>query len=105
MDSIVTARVPSEIKEQGNDVLRAIGATPTQLVNAAYEYVLAYGKLPRMSAGDSDPATRALSAEQKKLLRSFVAESTYAVPESYWGDKSYKDLIEEGRRLDYEALA
>ena len=39
-DAIVTARVPAEIKKQGNAVLREIGSTPTELVNAAYRYVL-----------------------------------------------------------------
>lgn len=105
MDSIVTARVPSEIKEQGNDVLRSIGATPTQLVNAAYEYVLACGKLPQPSLSNPDAASRTLALEQQERLRAFVAESTYAVPESFWGEKSYRDLLEEGRRRDYEALA
>ena len=42
-DAIVTARVPAEIKKQGNAVLREIGSTPTELVNAAYRYVLKRG--------------------------------------------------------------
>ena len=40
MDAIVSARVPIALKERGNDVLREIGATPTQLINAAYEFIL-----------------------------------------------------------------
>ncbi len=47
MDAIVTARVPAEVKEQGSAVLREIGATPTQLVNAAYRYLLSERKLPQ----------------------------------------------------------
>lgn len=104
MDSIVTARVPSEIKEQGNDILRSIGATPTQLVNAAYEYVLAHEALPQAMPERPDSSKRALSPEQKLRLESFVARSTCVVPESYWDGKSYKELLEEGRRRDYEAL-
>ena len=30
---------------------------------------------------------------------------TREVPESFWLDCSYKELLEEGRRADYEALA
>ena len=45
-DAIVTARVPAEIKKQGNAVLREIGSTPTELVNAAYRYVLKERELP-----------------------------------------------------------
>ena len=39
-DAIVTARVPVEIKRQGNAVLKKIGSTPTELVNDAYRDVL-----------------------------------------------------------------
>lgn len=46
-DAIVTARVPAEIKKQGNAVLREIGSTPTELVNAAYRYVLKERELPK----------------------------------------------------------
>ena len=44
MDAIVTARVPVAVKEQVGSILRDIGSTPSQLVNAAYEYVLAEHK-------------------------------------------------------------
>ena len=46
VDSIVTARVPTEIKKQGNAVLEKIGATPTELINSAYEYAISHGSLP-----------------------------------------------------------
>lgn len=39
----VTARVPAEIRRQGNAVLEQLNATPTELIRAAYEYVLATG--------------------------------------------------------------
>ena len=47
MDATVSARVPVAVKEQGNSVLRSIGATPSQLINAAYEFVLSERELPR----------------------------------------------------------
>ena len=47
MDAMVTARVPVEVKERVGSILREMGSSPTELVNAAYDYVLKYGKLPR----------------------------------------------------------
>lgn len=103
MDSFVTARVPAEIKEQGNAILKSIGSSPTQLVNAAYEYVLAEGEVPQPSMrfrekGRLDPSLLEGLAESLRA-------TTFAVPEAYWGGKSYKELIEEGRRAEYEALS
>ena len=46
MHAMVTARVPLEIRDQVNAKLRSIGSSPTELVNAAYDYVLATGELP-----------------------------------------------------------
>ena len=45
-DSIVTARVPKEIREQGDSALKRIGSTVTELVNSAFEYVIRTGELP-----------------------------------------------------------
>ena len=46
MDSIVTARVPVEVKNQVSEVLESLGLNTTKLINAAFEYVLVTGKLP-----------------------------------------------------------
>ena len=46
MHAMVTARVPVEIRDQVNAQLRSIGSSPTELVNAAYDYVLRTGQLP-----------------------------------------------------------
>ena len=47
MDAIVSARVPIALKERGNGILHDIGSTPTQLINAAYQFVLAEHELPK----------------------------------------------------------
>ncbi len=39
MDSIVTARVPVEVKNQVSEVLESLGLNTTKLMNAAFEYV------------------------------------------------------------------
>ncbi len=113
MNDMVTARVPSEIKRQGNNVLKQIGATATQLVNAAYEYVIAEGRLPSpRKATGADPSLDGTTLQTRTLPPSAVAElsaslatSTFEVPASFWDGRPYKDLIAEGRRADYEALA
>lgn len=104
MDAIITARVPVEVKEQVNEILKEIGATQTQLVNAAYDYVLSQRELPIVRP-PLRRASRMLTAEQKRDLRERVESMTFAVPEDFWAGRSYKDIIAEGKAADYEALA
>lgn len=113
MYEMVTARVPSEIRRQGNAVLKEIGATPTQLVNAAYEYILAKRRLPKTSSDttsqarfdDGEIVHRRLDSESLRQLEESIERSTLRVPASFWEGASYKDVIAKGRRADYEALA
>ena len=71
MDAIVSARVPIALKERGNGILHDIGSTPTQLINAAYQFVLAEHELPK----PHDPlegmrgAKRELTDEQTEKVR------------------------------------
>ena len=53
MDSIVTARIPVEVKNQVSEVLESLGSNTTQLINAAFEYVLVTGRLPDAYEGAS----------------------------------------------------
>lgn len=108
MSEIVTARVPAEIRRQGNSILEELGSTPTELVRAAYEYVIATGELPDASQGQANSTPDGqLSKEERRELLASLAETTFDVPQTAWGDACdlYKDEIAEGRRADYEALA
>lgn len=107
MTDIVTARVPAEIRQQGNSILEHIGSSPTELVRAAYAYVIATGELPQAAseataaqAGDTAP-----TPAQLEELRASLAHSTLPVPADAWPAGSYKQLIAEGRAHDYEGLA
>lgn len=113
MNDMVTARVPVEIKRQGSNILKEIGATTTQLVNAAFEYLIAEGKLPSPhdSLDQEAPSDRTATLHRmlpphaiEELSASF-ATSTFEVPASYWQGRSCKEIIAEGKRADYEALA
>lgn len=83
MHAMVTARVPVEIRDQVNAKLRAIGSSPTELVNAAYDYVLATGELPDARSGD-EPLHITLTDEQANELRFRLRRATRPVSESFW---------------------
>jgi hypothetical protein len=108
MDDIVTARLPQEIKKQGNEVFAQQGTTPSRVINELYAYVVATGELPDLKskpAALNSGAPLILTPEMKRKL-AIVRDTTSLNID--WGsdiDKPYSQLIEEGRRSAYEALA
>lgn len=103
MDAMVTARVPIEIREQGNSILKSIGSSPTELVNAAYDYVLKTGELPL--AGNPpcpDTAARILSEAQRSELLSSLKEMTLPMPDA---NRSFRELLAEARDDRYAHLS
>jgi len=93
MDVVVTARVPSELRNQGNKVLVELGATQTQLINAAYTYLIKERKLPIVAAATSK--TRTLSASDAEELRSDFQKMTFALPKDPLQGRSYKEVRED----------
>lgn len=112
MDSIVTARIPVEVKNQVSEVLESLGSNTTQLINAAFEYVLVTGKLPDAHEGavsklSARGSSRQLSEKDKEELASLFGKISVPAPASFWndlGDSTYKEAISEWRSSDYEAL-
>ena len=112
MDSVVTARVPVEVKNQVSEVLESLGSNTTKLINAAFEYVLVTGKLPDAHEGtllesSGKGSSRQLSEKDKEQLASLFGKISVPVPASFWndlGDSTYKEAISEWRSNDYEAL-
>jgi antitoxin component of RelBE/YafQ-DinJ toxin-antitoxin module len=109
MDAIVAARVPVEVKERGNSVLEGIGKTPTQLINSAYGYVLAYGNLP-FDGGENAHVlaigTRQLTSEQQtriddQMKRLRVSDYDYSQDTT----KTLKQTLVDKKKADYAALA
>lgn len=95
-NTLVSARLSRAKKERGCGVLAEIGATTSDLINRAFDYVIANGELP------GEEKTTTPSAED---FAAFVKESTLEVnwPESFDGD--YRELQSHLRMADYEALA
>ena len=112
MDSIVTARIPVEVKNQVSEVLESLGSNTTQLINAAFEYVLVTGRLPDAHEGTTSElsargSSRQLSEKDKEQLSALLGKISVPAPASFWndlGDSSYKEAISEWRSNDYEAL-
>ena len=112
MDSIVTARIPVEVKNQVSEILESLGSNTTKLINAAFEYVLVKGKLPDAHESTSlessaKGSSRQLSEKDKEELASLFGKISVPAPASFWndlGDSTYKEAISEWRSSDYEAL-
>ena len=104
VDSIVTARVPTEIKKQGNAVLEKIGATPTELINSAYEYAISHGSLPT-EGGIVRPGPRKLTPGQKNKLKERGRRMLVKPGGDALNGRSLKDVLAEMRYADYEALS
>ena len=105
MDAFVSARVPVELKIQVSELLRQMGATQSELVNAAFSYVLATGELPRPARQQNQIGARRLTDSQIQAVKRRLRETTYPVPESVWEGKSYKEILAEERAAEYEALS
>lgn len=94
-NTLVSARVPRAKKERASSVLASIGATTSDLINSAFDYVITNKELP----------TAARTVERNvEGFEEFVVKTTLAVewPEGFDGD--YKSLMADMRRADYEAL-
>ena len=91
MDAIVTARVPVEIKEQGARILKGLGATQSQLVNAAYDYLIATGELPNVKAAADDYGRMLTAAENAELVES-IRECVLPTPDGGWDDLDWHVL-------------
>lgn len=92
-DVIVTARVPLEIRNQAVAVLESIGSTPTELINAAFEYVIVAEELPQVGHSFDEVAARRkeLTVEQKREMRDRLAELTPKAP-AFWEGQSFDEL-------------
>lgn len=93
--ALVNARIPLAKKETANELLKTLGFTQSELINSAYNYLLETKSLPAVRETQRDVAA----------FEEFVANSSFAVDWGKESDRSYKDILREGKRADYESLA
>lgn len=95
--TLVSARLSRAKKERAGSILESIGATASDLINSAYDYVIETHQLPTPS--------RKAEVRNQEGFAAFVRSSTLEVewPQDASGD--YRELASEWRLSDYESLA
>lgn len=95
MSKIVTARIPDEIYEQGVDLLNSLGSSTTELINAAFDFIIQTGSLP--VAPKKSGKSRTLNEAQKaQLARKLDASSLKIELPVDW---DYKEELAWAKRI------
>lgn len=104
MDPVVTARVPADIRARGTEVLREIGANTSDLINAAFAYVIEHKELPKAKVGSRiESGNRHLDAAQAEELGSFMNAVRVPVP-SALATTQFESLLDEAMEERYAHL-
>ena len=93
--TVVNARVPVAKRDAAKTMLKSMGKTTSDLINSAFDFLLAEGALPVSSAAPSRDVAG---------FRSFVNQSILAVD---WGEDAnvdYKELLAQALERNYERL-
>lgn len=103
MSKMVSARVPDALYEQVSDQLAEIGSNTSDLVNAAFEYVLKERSLPG-SENSLRPKNRKLSGKQRSELLNLFKNCNLGVsiPDDVSRDKN---IAHNSRIAKYEDIA
>ena len=106
MNAMVSARVPVEIKRQGDCKLKELGSSATELVNAAYLYVIKHGALPgvQMPVVQDKPQVKTLSGDAAKAFKAQWDKRSVLEAKEYDGH-NFKDLLDEARGDYYARFA
>lgn len=106
MDARVSARVPVEIKKRGDLKLKEIGVTVTDLVNAAYEYVIEHGALPNGKSHDvgDEPQVKTLSGVEAVKFEDVWRKRAVLETKAYEG-ANFKEMLDEARGDYYARFA
>ena len=106
MDAMVSARVPVEVKKQGDEKLKEIGSSITELVNSAYDYLLEHGTLPKATRSEdkSEPRIKTLSGDQARQFKATWANRS--ILEAHVGNAAdFKKTLNEARDEYYARFA
>ena len=104
MSKMVSARIPDALFAQGCAQLEELGASQTQLIRAAFDYLLKERALPSSSSREEGTTRRALSPEQRRSLERKLASCRLGV--SIPSEVAYdKEMAHRGREAKYEAVS
>ena len=104
MSTVVTARVPEGVRARGVDILHEIGSSTSELINAAFEYVIKERKLPKpQSQPHGEPLPRTIGREQLAQATSFMESVRVAVPDT-WENAPFEDLLDSTMEERYAHL-
>ena len=104
MSKMISARVPDAVYEQACAQLADLGSNPTELINAALEYVVQERRIPQSAANRKKARARKLTAPECKRLSGLLSACTLDVeiPVDVASDKK---ALADARVAKYEALA
>ena len=104
MTTVVTARVPEGVRARGVDILHEIGSSTSELINAAFEYVIAERELPKSRARlENSIQTHKLSHEQREQVAAFLENVKVPVPKE-WDSAPFEDLLDNALGERYAHL-
>lgn len=106
MDAMVSARVPVEMKRQGDKKLKEIGSSPTELINAAYSYLLKHGRIP--SDASQPKASKACTKKLKgKQAQAFTRlwEARSPLNATDYDGTNFKELLDAAREERHASLS
>lgn len=102
MSKMISARIPDSVYEQGLSQLKSLGMTPSQLINAAFEYLLSENSLPKANIKGSNDRT--LSKKDRAHLKNAFKACT--INTDIPSDVAYdKKTARESRVARHENLA
>lgn len=104
MSRMVSARIPDALFDQGCARLEELGATQTQLVKAAFDYLLAERSLPHSPSNKKKAVRKELSPEQRQLLAAKLSSCQLGI--DIPSDVAYaKKAAHQAREAKYEAVS
>lgn len=104
MSRMVSARIPDAVYDQALDQLQSLGATPTELIKCAFDYLIQENALPSARSKKAASSSMLEDASKREFLQNFFRKCTLSIDIS--SDPEHDKLAAiEARTAKYEALA
>jgi antitoxin component of RelBE/YafQ-DinJ toxin-antitoxin module len=68
----INVRLPHDLKQGGDRVLKEAGVSPSELIRNLYRYMQREQEIPRFSTNDRQTAQRDETERKRELIRSLV---------------------------------